>query len=568
MKKITFLILLFIVSSSFAQTKTEKNQKVAAPITFTGFSTGNWGASGNWTPAQVPTSSDDVTIPNGKVVNLNSVDAAALSLNINAGGTLNLAGGKALTVTNTLTNNGTFTIASDGATSSSVIVGTYAGNAATYQRYFIGGQWHLFGPPVSGHLISSFVTTNGAAMTTSGVLYSLAPYNQLGTVGVDLWSNYTSDISNQAPASAFPLGQGFEINMLASGTVDFTGSILTATSAATLSASGNAWNLVANPFSSSVFGNVNADATNNFLTVNSAVLDASYVSMYIWNGSSYTIINQASGARSLAPGQAFFVKSNGGGNASFTTAMRTHQSVDNFQKAQTTGIPTVKLFITDLNSNSSNTEIKYMSGATLGLDPGFDAGRFDGVGTGFSIYTQLVQDNGEVFSLQVVPDTGYDTTVIPIGLDADVGSQITIKALATDLPVGKKVFLEDRQLNTVTEINNTDKFYTTTLSTASAGVGRFYMRTLNNSSTLATDDFIASKYTLITSPQTNNLKLFGAVAQKGSLTIYDSLGRMIYTTSLQTSTEQEINVPAMATGVYFVKIKVDSRRFNKKIVWY
>jgi len=132
MKKITFLILLFIVSSSFAQTKSVKSNKTAVLITFTGFSTGNWGASGNWTPAQVPTSSDDVTIPNGKVVNLNSVDAAALSLNINAGGTLNLANGKALTVTNTLTNNGTFTIASDGATSSSVIVGGFTGSNATY----------------------------------------------------------------------------------------------------------------------------------------------------------------------------------------------------------------------------------------------------------------------------------------------------------------------------------------------------------------------------------------------------------------------------------------------------
>jgi len=43
---------------------------------------------------------------------------------------------------------------------------------------------------------------------------------------------------------------------------------------------------------------------------------------------------------------------------------------------------------------------------------------------------------------------------------------------------------------------------------------------------------------------------------------------MIYRTSLKTGTEQDINVPKMSAGVYFVKFKIDEKPFSKKIVWY
>jgi len=124
--------------------------------------------------------------------------------------------------------------------------------------------------------------------------------------------------------------------------------------------------------------------------------------------------------------------------------------------------------------------------------------------------------------------------------------------------------IKDKLLDTVTEINNTDKFYTVTLSADLSDIGRFYLHTQDNSSTLAIDDFTASKYLLIATPETQNLKLYGTVAEKGLVNIYDSLGRMIYTTSLKTGTEQDINVLKISTGVYFVKFKIDEKLLAKK----
>lgn len=571
-QKIILLIVLFIVGVGFAQTKTDKSNKTAVTLTFA--IDGNWSLASNWSPAQVPTIGDNVIIPSPRLCILNTSGAAASTLTIDSGGTLNVNSGASLNINTTLTQNGTMTIKSDASSSGAVIVSTTVIGTTTYQRYLTGGQWHLISSPVIGsQTIASFITSHGAGMTQSGANYSLAPYDNNFPAGANTWAHYTTGAgTNLPPASSFVVGKGYEILMTTAGTVNFTGSLTGANQSIVLTEStspGTGWNLIGNPFTFYLAGNINASATN-FLTTNTANLDASFVSMYIWNpgSGSYDIVNQASAARSLAPGQAFFVKSKAGGaTASLVWNMKL-LSGSAFQKAATTGIPTIALTVDNNSGIVSSTEIKYMSGTTLGLDPGYDAGRFGAVGTGFNIYTHLVQDNGVAFALQVVSDNSYNTTVIPIGIDASSGTQITFKATATDLPTGKKIFLEDKLLNTVTEINNTDKFYTVTLSSTLSGIGRFYLHTQDNASTLAIDDFTASKYLLVATPEMQKLKLYGTVAQKGSIDIYDSLGRMIYRTSLKTGTEQDINIPKMSAGVYFVKFKIDEKPFSKKIVWY
>lgn len=315
-QKITLLVVLFIVSISFAQKTFVLN--------------GNWNQAGNWSPSGVPTLGDDVTINPGVTCFLSITGAVANSVIVQ--GTLSVSAGASLTVSGLLTQNGTMTISSDASNSGSVIVnGGQTGNI-TYQRYLTANpNWHMFSAPVQSQTIASFISSFGGNMSTSGVNYSLAPYDNAFTPdGSSTWIHYTTDISNPPPASAFVIAKGYEIRMDVAGTVNFTGILSIGTFPITLTESsspGTRWNLIGNPYSSSIFGNVGADATNNFLTVNSAQLDPSFVSMYIWNpgNSSYDIMNQITGARSLAPGQAFFVNSKtGGGTANFTSAMRTH----------------------------------------------------------------------------------------------------------------------------------------------------------------------------------------------------------------------------------------------------
>ncbi len=520
------------------------------------------------------TVNNNLIIPSGATVNV----TGNLS---NGGGIITIQPGGKLTVGGDYlrANQVDMVINADATGSGSFIISGANHTAEVAYNHFLtgAGKWHLIASPTIGNPaalqdISHFITSFGAAMTQSGVKYSLAPYDNTGIIDVSTWKHYTTDGSNPAPATAFVQGKGYEILMNASQTVNFTGTIPTATVSIDLTEGLSTWNLIGNPYPSSIFANMNAEATNNFLTVNSAALDPSFVAMYVWNptNGSYDIVNQASASRSLAPGQGFFVKAvTGGSTANFTPAMRTHQSANLFQKVQTTGIPTIVLSADNNNGVITNTEIKYMGGTSLGLDAGFDAGRFGAVGSGFGIYTRLVEDNGVDFTLQVVPDNTYNTTIIPLGLDATTGTQITFKANATDLPLGKKVFIEDKLLNTFAELNNTDKFYTATLASPSAGIGRFFIHTQDNLSTLGVSDFTKSKFTLVASPTTNSIKVFGLIEQAGSLEIYDSLGRKIHTAKLQAGTSNELQVPSMATGVYFVKVKAaTSGTYTQKIVWY
>jgi len=519
----------------------------------------------------------NLEIPNGATVNVTG--------NLeNGGGVITIQPGGKLTVGGThIRNNLLDMIINSDATGSGSYIRSGSGTAEiTYNQHLTGsGNWHLMSSPLVGNplesltqAISGFINTYGASMAQDGLKYSLATYDNTGVIDVSTWKHFTTDANNPSQASAFVTGKGYEILMTNTQTVAFRGTVPSTQVDIAITEGLSRWNLIGNPYPSSIFGNFSAEATNNFLTINTAQLDPSFVSMYFWNptNGSYDIINQATGSRSIPPGQAFFVKSkSGGGTASFTPAMRTHQTANKFQKGNTSTIPTVTLTADNKSGTVSSTNIKYMSGTTLGLDPGYDAGQFGGTGKGnFNLFTELAKDtgNGVNFTLQVVPDTNYESTVIPVGLEANSGTQISFKATATGLPTGKKVFLEDKLLNSFKEINNTDKSYTVTLNSNLSGTGRFYLHT--RSSTLDIDDYsvVESQYTLVPSPEQNNIRLYGAVTEKGSVNIFDTFGRQIHNTTLQKGTEQDIKVPVLSTGVYILKFNIDNKPFSKKIMWY
>jgi len=546
--------------------------------TWAGSSDSNWSNSGNWSGG-VPTNASTVSIPNITIKPIiNAVTNALVNnLTVDASSSLTVNGGGSLSISSNLTNNGTFTINSDTTSSGSLIVsGTATGNV-TYNRYLTSAsssKWHLISAPIGSQSINSFVTTTANNIATSGVNYSVTPYNNtVVKTNAAVWTHWTSDATKPVSgAGNFVAGKGYEILTTADGTVAFTGTVPVAnvSIAITKPASGNAWNLIGNPYPSSIFANNNADATNNFITVNTSVMDANFVALYLWNPTTSIydkIINNASSATYIAPGQGFFVKSkSGGATVNFKTAMRTNQPTVAFQRAATQPAPSITL-IADNGNSVKATTIKYMGGMHLGLDPGYDAGRFGGVSTNFDVFSHLVNDNGVDFALQVLPDNVYDITVIPIGIDAKAGTKITFKANVTNLPIGKKVFLEDRLLGLFNELTN-NKTYAVNIAKDTNGIGRFFLRTLDNLSTLGVNDFNKLNFSLIAQPKLNSIRVIGNIEQPASLNIYDTLGRLIKNIKLKDATDQTVKVSNMSTGIYILKINAQNSRFSTKIAWY
>ncbi|MCH2035280.1 MAG: T9SS type A sorting domain-containing protein [Tenacibaculum sp.] len=173
--------------------------------------------------------------------------------------------------------------------------------------------------------------------------------------------------------------------------------------------------------------------------------------------------------------------SNGNASLDFTVGQTITSSVKNGNSLITQGFQQGRLNVPTVELSASSdaitviTTIGYRSTATIGLDPGFDVGNFGGAS--FDLFTHLVDGSSSSdFTYQSLPDTNYDTMVVPIGLVANSGKEVVFSANNSNLPSGLQVVIEDRTLG-VFEILDVTNTYTVQLASSENGIGRFYLHT-------------------------------------------------------------------------------------------
>ncbi|MFK8059654.1 MAG: T9SS type A sorting domain-containing protein [Polaribacter sp.] len=537
----------------------------------------NWATASNWSPNSIPIASDNLVIPNvgNKPIIFSGTNAVANNITIDASSSLNINTGGSLTMNGNLTQNGTFSIDSDATTNGSLIVkGTSTGNV-TYKRYLTTSVtaaegWHLIGAPVNGQSINSF----SGSFITSGVKKAITPYVN-NVVTASRWNYYTTDGTNPiASAGNFVTAKGYSAKIGTAGTLDFTGTLNTATSQPISitdggdNPAGNRWNLISNPYTAALHGNNAADATNNFLKINidNSRLDPTRAGLYLWNGSTPYVIKSLDDATFyIAPGQAFFVHApNGGGTSvSFTEAMQTHQTGNVFLKSSA-NYPEMILQIAN-DTNTSSTKIRYIENKTTGLDVGSDVGTFTGENTTFSVFTQLVNNNeGIDFAIQALPNSGYESMVIPVGVNAEAGKEITFSLNTVNFSSELKIYLEDRILSTFTQLNETNSTYKITLKEALNGIGRFYMHTTNSSLNVANN--LSLENVSIYKLDNNTLIINGLSQGNTSIKLFTVLGKQVIHTSFSSKGLKDISIPKLSSGVYFVQLLTNKGKLNKKII--
>ncbi|WP_430928716.1 T9SS type A sorting domain-containing protein [Polaribacter marinivivus] len=303
---------------------------------------------------------------------------------------------------------------------------------------------------------------------------------------------------------------------------------------------------------------------SDLITDNSTNLDASHQAVYIWDnnkvgGAGYSAL---AGTDYIYPGQGFFVNAanSTAGNFTIDKTKLSHQTGQTLYK---NAKPSIQLMVAD-GSELKYTEIEYLEGKTLGLDPSFDIGTFTATSTSFSIYTQLVSQNeGVDFMRQALPNTNFENTVIPVGINAEAGKEITFTANAQNLPLNIKVFLEDRTENTFTQLDMANSSYKVTLNEALNGVGRFYLHT--KSSVLSTDSAQLENVSIY---KTNDTTLRITGLQQGNTTIqlFNVLGKRIMISSFNSDGVSDVYLPKLATGMYIVKLETVAGKLNRKIV--
>jgi ABC-type siderophore export system fused ATPase/permease subunit len=153
--------------------------------------------------------------------------------------------------------------------------------------------------------------------------------------------------------------------------------------------------------------------------------------------------------------------------------------------------------------------------------------------------------------------------IIPIGINAATGKEITFTTVALNLPIAIKVFLEDRFTNTFTRLDETNSEYKVTLTEALNGVGRFYLHTARN--VLSTENILLNSVHIYKTDAAT-LKITGLLQGKTSFYLYNILGKAMMTALFESNGNKEISLSKLASGIYFVKIQTEKGAITKKII--
>ena len=463
-----------------------------------------------------------------------------------------------------------------------IVNGSKSGNI-TYRRNLPTDEYFLVSPPVSGQSYDDTYVND----------YNIDEAF-VGGININAIATYTSTSNNwdwmeDGETLSFTSGVGYNVKLenndnggelsftgeiagdlvTPNGGVDFTLSYDSNSSGAS-GYDGYNWNLVGNPYpayikNSDFLSNSNIKPT--IWTYNSTNQGSDNESLGGYQVRTSEIGDSQNGDFYIAPGQGFFVKSDSEGTINFSEANQYHQieigGSDTFQR--TTPLTNIKLKVNN-GTSSRKCDVYYLDNVTLGFDYGYEGQLYGGGGNpnNLAIYTQLLENNeGVNYQTQSLPNTNYESMVVPVGVDALANAEITISAELNNFPANINVFLEDKLENTFTRLDETSNF-STTLSTNLDSTGRFYLHT--TSASLSTGSVLNNNPVSIYTTTRDNLRIVGIQNGTANVKLFNILGKQVVNVSFEGSGSNDIHLPTLSNGVYIVQVKNETGTINKKVV--
>ena len=147
---------------------------------------------------------------------------------------------------------------------------------------------------------------------------------------------------------------------------------------------------------------------------------------------------------------------------------------------------------------------------------------------------------------------------------ASKNSTIKFSVELTNLPTNLKVYLEDREKNLFTRLDEAESNYQISLNNASNTVGRFFLHT--NSAVLSTNALDLNGLVSIYPIDKKTLRVKGVNSDDVFIKIYNTLGKEILGKSYKSKEIIDVNLPVLSSGVYIVDILTDEGKVSKKII--
>jgi hypothetical protein len=504
---------------------------------WTGSNSTDWNDPGNWSLAYVPSMFDDVLIPSGLSnypLTNSGASADAKSLLLEPGASLTVPTGNSLTVVNDVELE-----ADASATASLIDNGTlnYDSNQSSVQSFISEDQWHLISAPVSGAKSEVFM----------GI------YLKYFTETDSTWT-YISSLNHN-----LSVGQGFSAWaaswLTGDATVTYSGAFNTGNQAPPAltytpgMGTGDGWNMVGNPFPSTIEWNTNWTTTNVDPTV------------YVYDGNSGQYLNWnrntnlgTMGNGNIPPAQGFWVLANASGATMTIPHSERIHSTQAFYK--TSGMNVVELNVSG-NNYSDKMIVHFTKGATPEFDNELDAYKLQGIMAAPQLYA--MHDNSK-FSMDVLP-VKYGETIIPIAFEVSAEGVYYLNAgKIASFNGDAQVILEDLKENSFKDLTNTPmiKFEASPEDELMRFKLHVTFKTEPISSEKTSEDYIE-----IYSVQRD---VFVQLPENfdGNVEIYDLMGRLILSRKGVANSLNEFSINN-GTGIFIVKTIDKDEVYSEKV---
>lgn len=493
--------------------------------------TGSWNEASTWSPAGVPTNTENVLVLNNIMVN-NSPTAVCNSLTINSG-SVTINTGQALTVYSSLTNNAGnagLVINSGGS-----LIQNSSDVAATVKRAITGDdKYRLFISPITESVVANGTSCfNGAYVDR--YQESAGEWIRLST-GDNVISayGYSVNFASGSPELIFP-------GTLKTSPVSYTNLSYTAAAPGY----GAGWNLMGNPYPCGI--------NTSLLTVPSGMNATAYVWDEAGSGNYLTLTMGAASSTPgiIAPLQGFFLSTSSASN-SLVLANAAKEHGGTFYKNSTV-IPQMLSLSVAGNGYSDKTYVRFDATATQNFDQAFDAYKLSGLDAAPQLYSILPTEKAAV---NVLLSSGSSQEVL-LGLKVGETATYTINvegvsSFIPDLPI----YFDDLKTGNIIDLQKQTTYSFT--ASPSDTENRFKLRF---ASTAGVGDESSSDVQV--SAANGIITVSSNTLTGGNVYLYSVSGKLLAQGVLIAGTTR---FQCPCSGVFLVKVLTGKSTFTRKIV--
>ncbi len=541
--------------------------------TWTGTVDNDWNNPNNWDDGVVPTDLQDAVIPGG-VTNIPVIISGDFifinSLFVEATGSISIEAGGFLALINNLSNEGSVSIASGG---SLAIIGTRSGGGtSTFNRNLTGNSaLSIVGSPITG--------------------LTVADLNADLIFGYD---NTNQEFTNVPVVEDLNPGSGYFVSSFENTySLSFEGSLNAGTVnvPVTDGTTGDAFNLVANPYAASII------ASTFFLNDNNTANTTG--SLYLWDdggsntagnegrGGDYVTVNSMGAVSgvvdlgngidgtngssafigSINSGQGFFIEATNSGSVTFTPNMQGINNLDaNFFRTanQQNNRNILKLSLAGVDSENSNlyneTMIGFDANATIGVDYSLDARKFSG-NENISFYSLL---GDESYAIQALPKVLEETFELQLAFNVDVAGTYKLSVQDFINVDGEefKLYLNDNLAGQSYDLSNLNDVL---FQTSATDLDKRFTITLTPNTVSEIDDseFNATSLKLIRG--NSESLIIGYPAASEHVVIHDLAGKTIFDSEMNFENAQTVVKTNFSSNtVYILRINEEAIKFILK----